>query len=835
MRFTVTKSIIAGLTLILLAGSGLGLVLYADLNQIIATLERVLQIEEPASAAAYEMEINALGSTLAVLKYRDHQKPEFRQRLTKDAGDFERFYAGYEKLVADPKGRHLGKQAHALFQEIKTLGLTMMDGSDAAKTLSNEFAQRAKKTESLIEDKLLPSIGDQTPQALQKSLALQTLDSNLAEIGDALGDFLHTYDPAYRQRMAVDAADFRAALSAFRRLGLEPAQQQTALAIEREFDLAMRVAEKNIQAGIVLRDQEIRLIALRQQIDDVLDEGIQTLSAARLGKAKAEADQSAREAQGVMLLLMPLLVGVSLGAGVLMVNLIRRPIRELIAGTKALGGGDLGHRIPLHGDDEFTELAAQFNRMAEHLQQTTVSKENLKTSEKKLQHANASLLEEIEQHHKSQEIIRQMAYYDPLTDLPNRRLFHDRLQQAILGAHREKREVAVLLMDLDRFKEVNDTLGHHYGDELLKQVSARLHGLLREFDTVARLGGDEFAVLMMPSTDEAGATLTAEKILHAVRQPYTLGEVRFEIGASVGIALFPEHGEDSSTLLRCADVAMYAAKGHGGGYAVYGPEHDHHSTERLTLMGDLNHAIEHGELVLHYQPLISAATRKLSSAEALVRWNHPTRGFLMPDDFIPLAEKTGAITPMTLWVLEEAIRQGSLWRAAGMDLPVAVNVSATSLHYQPLAEKIGELLQRYDLPSNRLKLEITESAIMSDPGYAMKVLSRLSEMGLSLAIDDFGTGYSSLAYLSRLPVKCIKIDKSFVIGMSRNMDDEIIVRSTIDLSHNLRLKVTAEGVEEIESWDKLAGFGCDTAQGYYISHPLAAAEFAAWASTSKWA
>ncbi len=425
------------------------------------------------------------------------------------------------------------------------------------------------------------------------------------------------------------------------------------------------------------------------------------------------------------------------------------------------------------------------------------------------------------------------ALHDILTDLPNRTLVMDRLKQAIHAADRENRPLALLLMDLDHFKDVNDALGHHHGDLLLKQVGPRVLSMLRESDTIARLGGDEFAVLL-PATDINGATVAAQKILEALERPFVVEGFFLEIGASIGIAAFPEHGEDTDMLMRRADVAMYQAKQSGSGYAVYISEHDRHSPRRLALMGELRHAVEREELVLYYQPKIDLKAGRTVGVEALVRWQHPQHGLILPDQFITLAEHTGVIKPLTLWVLSDAARQVLAWHQAGMDLSVAVNLSVRNLLDLQLPDQIADMLRTSGAMPDWLEMEITESAIMADPGRAMEILTRLKAMGIRIAIDDFGAGYSSLSYLRRLPVAAVKVDKSFVIGMAANEDDAVIVRSTVDLAHNLSLKVVAEGVESREILERLVAMGCDAAQGNYISHPVPAADLTRWLADSPW-
>jgi diguanylate cyclase (GGDEF)-like protein len=421
-----------------------------------------------------------------------------------------------------------------------------------------------------------------------------------------------------------------------------------------------------------------------------------------------------------------------------------------------------------------------------------------------------------------------LALHDHLTDLANRSLFQDRAEQAILAARRERGIVALMILDLDRFKEVNDTLGHHNGDLLLKEIGARLRGTLRESDSVARLGGDEFGVLLPKIADGEAAVAVAEKIRQVLRNPFTLEGITLDVRASAGLALYPDHGEDVEALLRRADVAMYIAKEDHTGCELYSAERDQYSPARLALVAELRRAIDEGELVLHYQPTAELQTGRVVGVEALVRWQHPERGLLAPDEFIPLAERTGLIRDLTLYVLDAALEQARAWHERRLDLNVSVNLSARDLLDLQLPEKVRKLLELHGVPAHRLELEITESVILAEPMQARAVLSRLSAMGVRLAIDDFGSGYSSLAYLKRLPVGEIKIDRSFVMNMERDESDAVIVRSTIDLGRNLGLSVVAEGVETEATWARLANLGCDLGQGFHLSRPMVGAALFDW-------
>jgi diguanylate cyclase (GGDEF)-like protein len=437
---------------------------------------------------------------------------------------------------------------------------------------------------------------------------------------------------------------------------------------------------------------------------------------------------------------------------------------------------------------------------------------------------------ELERHAASAEY---QALHDPLTELPNRALFSERIQYALYDAHEEGREAAVMLMDLDRFKEINDTLGHHCGDLLLQELGARLKSALRETDTVARLGGDEFGVLLPSMSDRRVVNEVVERIRTVVEEPFNLMGLPLAIETSIGVSIYPDHGGDVDTLMQRADVAMYLAKSTNSLFEIYDEEHDQYDPGRLTLVGELRRAIDEHELVVYYQPKAILGNGDVDGVEALVRWQHPERGLLPPDEFIPLAEHTGLIGPLTLYVLDQALERCRGWRDDGINLSVAVNLAMRNLLDIAFPDRVAELLDKWRLSPATLELEITENTIMADPVRALSVLGRLHEMGVKLSIDDFGTGYSSLAYLKRLPVDAVKIDKSFVLGMAGDDNDGAIVRSTIDLARNLGLDVVAEGVETSEIWTELRDLGCDLAQGYLISRPISGDQLTAWLQQRK--
>jgi diguanylate cyclase (GGDEF)-like protein len=429
-----------------------------------------------------------------------------------------------------------------------------------------------------------------------------------------------------------------------------------------------------------------------------------------------------------------------------------------------------------------------------------------------------------------------LATTDALTGLPNRTLLNDRLNQAIAAAARNgQKQVVLMLMDLNHFKEINDTLGHSAGDEVLALVAQRLTGILRDTDTLARLGGDEFA-LVLPDVTHARSTAerVARKVLQCFNAPFRAADNELFLGTSIGIVIYPEHGNDIDTLLSRADVAMYGTKNKDPGYLFYTPVLDPNAQRHLQLSADLRHALARDELLLYYQPKIDIRTGRVVGAEALIRWRHPQLGVLLPEMFMPLAERAGLIKPITDWVIHTAIKQCRRWQDAGHRLRVAVIVPGRAFQDPALVSKVNSTLLGLGAAPESLEIEITENVLMSDTELVSKVLRELTELGVTIAIDDFGTGYSSLAYLKQLPLHTLKIDKSFIMDMHNDENDAVIVRSTIDLAHNLGRQVVAEGIETREAWDLLCVLGCDGAQGFHISRPLPGDEFGHWLKTSPW-
>lgn len=503
---------------------------------------------------------------------------------------------------------------------------------------------------------------------------------------------------------------------------------------------------------------------------------------------------------------------------------------DLLRAVQALEAGHLDEAharvdispVIVHTRDEISTMATSFNTMQEQAAQAAGAldgaREGLRQIRDELANRNAELA--------------LLATTDALTSLPNRALLLERIGEALPRAEQGGDEMALLMLDLNRFKEVNDTFGHQLGDQLLQQVGVRLRQATDASAIVARLGGDEFAVFLS-AADEANAQQAASILSLALLEPFLIEGYPLQVEASIGAALYPTHGSDPLTLLRRADVAMYIAKRRHEEYALYDARHDQYTPRRLALLGDLRKAIATHELRLYYQPKAELNTGLVKGVEALIRWQHPTHGFIPPDQFIPLAEQTGLIMPLTRWVLETAVQQCRHWLDAGLELAVAVNLSMWNLRDVSLPDIITGLLVRYNVPSRLLSVEVTESAVMTDAEHTLQVLNRLFAAGVSIAIDDYGTGYAALSYLKQLPADELKIDRAFVQHMSTDAADLAIVRSTVSMAHSLGMHVVAEGVEDQASWDLLASLHCDIAQGYYLSRPVPALELERWLGERK--
>lgn len=484
---------------------------------------------------------------------------------------------------------------------------------------------------------------------------------------------------------------------------------------------------------------------------------------------------------------------------VLIARSVTKPVRTLVKAANRIEQGNYTESVVLNRQDELGRLAATFNLMMSGIAE------------------------------REEQILHQ-SHHDALTDLPNRFHFGLTVQSQIEKSRAENEQFSIVMISVEGLQEINNTLGHHVGEHLIKRIGERLQTVLQQDDILAKTTGNVFTFLLT-NTDEEKSLVVVDEIKRRFEASFSIDDINVDVHVSIGISIFPQHGENEQLLMQKSDVALYSAQQSGKKFAVYDAEKDTTSRNQLSLMSDLKQGLARGEFQLYYQPKIDLSHNRITHAEALIRWHHPVEGFMPPDLFIPLAEKTGYINMLSMWVLEQAVKQCSAWRKNGWLINIAVNLSVKDLLNPKLPEIILTLLNQYHLGTDALVLEITESAIMQDPDVALGVLSKLQNLGFSLSIDDFGTGYSSMEYLKKLSVNILKIDKSFVMELASNKEDEIIVRSMIQLAHSLGLKVVAEGVEDEVALNILSNYDCDYAQGYFISRPMPADDFDQWYSS----
>lgn len=495
-----------------------------------------------------------------------------------------------------------------------------------------------------------------------------------------------------------------------------------------------------------------------------------------------------------LILILVIAAAMALVAAMLLSNGITRPVTRLVGVANKIRQGNYVQEFPKASTNEVESLSDAIHSMQEGIRQR----------EQEIQH---------------------LAYYDTLTLLPNRNQFKNHLTQLIKS--NPERPSAVLMMDLDRFKEINDTIGHEAGDQLLKEIANRLKAFAYEGVFIAHIGGDEFAIVVEDVSGQDPKAV-AENFSGLFDRPFVIEQLTLDVDVSMGVATYPNDADSTEGLLQCADIALYSCKGKHFPYAIYQDKLNKYSVQRLSLMSELRGALAEGQLQLFYQPKLAIAERKITTAECLIRWIHPVHGFIPPDEFIPLAEQTGAIRDVTHWALRIAFQQYKQWQQQGFEVGMAVNISAIDLVDMKLPTYVAELMSEFDVDNSMLTLEVTESAVMSDPESALKALNTLRRMGITLSIDDFGTGYSSMAQLKKMPVDELKIDKAFVLDLAKSEDDKIMVRTLMSLAQNLGLKTVAEGVEDGDTLNFLQEVGCTKAQGFYMSRPLPADKFSEW-------
>ncbi|MCH7836932.1 MAG: EAL domain-containing protein [Chloroflexi bacterium] len=788
-----------------------GLIIDRSLRTIDANLSKITEVEEPESAAASEMEINLIGTGFAVFGYLNDRDPQYLQRIEDDGQDFAQFQQQYHKLSSGHQEQNLAADVERGYERFTALADTLISIEDEQAVKMEAFLANLDEMEVILDDNVQASLSLNDPVASQKLHASHELEVSANSIAKDLGNYLRTHQEKYAERVYADERNFDRYAAVYEGLDLSLQERQWSEQLHDLFDesatLAKEIIELDKEQALVLAD----FVTVRRVMGTFLDE-IQALTYAGLAAAKDEANSSIISAQGALLTVLIGSFVVGGGMAFAIGRGITKPIRKLVAGAEEIGSGNLAHRIDVDTHDEIGELAVAFNLMAANLATTTASRNELD--------------KEITERKRAEETIKHQAYYDELTGLPNRRLFEDQLDRALAQARRKHQRLVVMFLDLDRFKTVNDTVGHNVGDELLQSAGKRLTNLLRDGDTVARMGGDEFTILLPEVDREEDILDVARRILDSFRQPWTLGRSEFVVTASIGIAVWPNDGHDGAALLKNADMAMYRAKDQGrDNFQLYSPAMNAEVAARLVLEKELRRALRNEEFVVYYQPQQDIRTGQIVGVEALVRWQHPERGLILPGEFIAVAEESELIVRLGEWVLRTACTQAKAWQDAGLPpLRMAVNFSARQFqHGNPIAT-FASVLTDTGLDPKYLELEITERVAMSDVRLAMKILSDLRDLGVRIALDDFGIGHSSLAYLKRFPIDALKIDQSFIRDLTTDPDSKAIAATIIAMAHNLNHTVIAEGVETEEQLAFLREQECDEFQGYLLSRPVPADE-----------
>jgi diguanylate cyclase (GGDEF)-like protein len=748
---------------------------------------RWVQVDEPRQFAAFTMDSQIAEATRSALAYSMTGSADQQARVLAALGKFEESVATLIALSESPEQRSLGEAAMESSARLRVAVDELISLTDREANLSGELFGTLGT---------MSSLSSPGADAGDASEAMAALQSHVDGLSAAIAGFRATGRQGERENAQVQLSRVGEMLRG------SALSAGAALTPDRRAALAANFGRtRELLATLITQVEQKR--ALSQSIEQTR-EHIQTLLASgvipkvRSDRNRAQESVTSSTFTAVLYILVMTAFGVLLGAGaaVVLTRGIVRPLLTLTEGAEAIGSGILNHRIDIRSEDEIGQLAASFNRMAENRQKT-------------------------------EEALRELAHHDTLTALPNRGYFQLRLREALENGHRNNRMVAVHLLDLDHFKDINDTLGHPAGDELLKQVAERLRLCVRQSDTVARLGGDEFAIIQTNLDDARGVILMTSRVIESISEPFEIEGEEIYSGTSIGVTVFPEDDRDAEQLLKNADLALYRAKQAGRNtFQLYDSSMNEAVLQRRELERDLRFALENEDFVLHYQPQIDVKTGYIVGAEALVRWQHNERGLVSPAEFIEVAEQSGMITKITDQILLEACSQARRWRESGLpSIRISVNLSPVDIRRRDLVDCIKSILDETGMKADCLEIEITEGTAMSDVESVMNTLNRLHTLGVELAIDDFGTGYSSMMYLKQFPFDRLKIDQAFVRGLNTNSEDAGIATAIIRLGHSLDLKVIAEGVEQEDQLEFLREAGCDEFQGYLISRPLEADDF----------
>ena len=766
-------------------------------------VKHLVLVEDARQDAVTEMGIRLAGLARSVFAYAHERSESSSEAIGHWQAEFDRAIRVYTRLAKTDEERGLSKEISAFFDEFKALSEEVVALTDEQHEELAPLRSKMEAVDTLINERIQQTRSRDDTDRMSKFEAVLGMESTISQHISYLEAYAASGRPEDRDKAQVSQAAFEWFATLFRNADLDNEERAWLDQLTADFTV-LSSASGRIMSVIdrkrtVLNNFEIQ----RTRIEGLLDNRL--LPAVRTARTQVQRDVSFSISFAIWFLLSMTLFGVVVGAcaSIALTRGLVQPILSLTEGAEAIGEGRFDYRIDIRSDDELGRLAASFNRMAQNRQD-------------------------------AEEVLRKQAYHDTLTKLPNRVLFQLRLAEGLDNARRVNRLVAVHCLDLNKFKDVNDTLGHPMGDLLLQQVAGRLNDCVRKSDTVARLGGDEFAIIQTNLTDSAGITVLASRVIDSLAMPFDLNDERVYTGTSIGISTYPNDGAEADLLLKNADLALYRAKHEGrlegrGKYALFDRTMNAEVQARKSLEEDIRRALDNDEFFLNYQPQIDIESGRIVGAEALVRWHHPERGMVSPGEFIPVAEQAALINNLTEIVLAKACAQIRAWHDAGLPpFRVSVNLSPADFKRKDIVAVITRVLDENGLEPRFLELEITEGMVMSSAETVIATLNELHELGVDLAIDDFGTGFSSLSYLKQFPVDRLKIDQAFISDVLSNKEDASITEAIINLGHSFGLTVIAEGVETAEQMDFLRHQGCDEAQGSFISRPLdpeALAEF----------